>query len=126
MDFREYIVPACLCLIPVLNIIGWMFKKASFVNDKYIPLLLGGIGIILAEGLVLTTTTLPTTGVEWANALVTGLVQGILCAGTAVFANQIVKQGKTEDINPASYMNVKTTIDVAELEDEEETNKEEE
>ena len=82
----EYIKPELLVLIPVLYIIGEFIKKSK-INDKYIPLILGGAGVVLALVWVV--------GNEGVNALTifAGITQGILCAGCAVYGDQIIKQG---------------------------------
>ena len=87
MEFLEYINPDMLLIVPVLWVFGWILKQASFIADKLIPLILGGTGILLAVCWVF--------GAEEAvngTAVFTALTQGILCAGAAVYGNQIVKQ----------------------------------
>lgn len=77
MSFSQYIVEQALILVPALYVVG-MFLKQSAVDDKYIPvtlLLLGVVGAILMLGLS-----------------VHSVIQGIFVAGTAVFANQVIKQ----------------------------------
>lgn len=90
MDFTNYIDPALLILVPVLYLIG-TFIKSSGINDKHIPLILGGLGIVLAVVWVLATSNI--TG--WQGGLLaafTAVVQGVLCAGAAVYLNQVYKQ----------------------------------
>ncbi len=95
MDFTQYIKPELLVLIVVLYVIGLVLKNTQ-VKNKWIPLILLGAGIVLA--VVWVVSTEPITGAqEAAGAVFTALVQGVLCAGAAVFSNQLVKQaGKTE------------------------------
>ena len=50
MNYGEYIRSELLLLIPVLNIVGAVLKK-SRLPDRWIPLLLGGLGILLLDGL---------------------------------------------------------------------------
>ncbi len=47
MNLQLYIEPKLLVLVPVMYIIGIGLKK-SRVADKYIPLLLGVISVVLA------------------------------------------------------------------------------
>ena len=47
-DILAFIRPEMLVLIPVLIILGLMLKKATYIEDWTIPIILGGIGIILA------------------------------------------------------------------------------
>lgn len=77
MDFMNLIVDQALILIPALYIIG-KFLKDSDIDNKYIPLTLLVIGIILAMLMI---------GFD-----VNGFVQGVLVAGAAVFTNELVKQ----------------------------------
>lgn len=92
--FTDYIQPELLILIPVLYLVGMCFKKAEWLNDKYIPVSLGLIGIVLSTVYVLATSSFS----GWQSALLaifTAVVQGILVAGAAVYANNIVKQSTT-------------------------------
>ena len=43
----NYVKPELIVVAVVLYFIGMGLKKAESVADKYIPLLLGGIGIVL-------------------------------------------------------------------------------
>ena len=92
---NEFIKPELLVLIPVLYLVGVALKKSQ-VADKYIPLSLGGISVILSFLFIMATSVIG----EWQEALMavfSGLTQGILCAGASVYVNQIVKQsGKSE------------------------------
>lgn len=95
MDYQHYIKPELLILIPVLYLIGAGLKKSNF-KDKFIPLILGVIGVFLA-GVYLFATE-PINGTQAiATALFTALTQGVLCAGASVYANQIVKQAQKEE-----------------------------
>ena len=93
MNFESFIEPASLILIPVLYIIGDIIKRIETINDKWIPLILGGFGIILA-GLTVFGAQPDTATAQWPTALLTAIVQGILVAGAAVYGNQIYKQSK--------------------------------
>ena len=75
----------------VLYFIGMGLKKAQTVKDKYIPLILGVIGIALCAIWVLGTSPLG-TGQDIAMAIFTAIVQGILVAGLSTYINQVVKQ----------------------------------
>lgn len=83
MDFQNYILDQALVLIPVIYILGLFLKKSTVVKDKYIPLILLFFGIALSLLLV--------------GLNVQGIIQGILVSGTAVFANQIIKQSLKEE-----------------------------
>ncbi len=92
--FKDYITPELLILIPVLYLIGMALKKASWLDDKHIPVALGVFGIVLSALYVVATSTFTDTKTILL-AVFTAIVQGILVAGAAVYANNIVKQEKT-------------------------------
>ena len=86
MDFNEYIKPELMILIPVLIIIGKLIKSSA-MDSKHIPLVLGSIGAVLS-----CLWVLGNSGENTFHGLFTGVIQGILCAGAAVYGNQILKQ----------------------------------
>lgn len=96
MDYlTNYIKPELLILIPVLYLIGVGLKKSQSVDDRKIPLILGGFGVLLAAVYVLATA--PISG--WQSclaALFTAVTQGVLCAGGSVYVNQLIKQNSKE------------------------------
>ena len=83
MDFQNYILDQALILIPVIYILGLFLKKSRVIKNKYIPLILLFFGIALSLLLV--------------GLNVQGIIQGILVSGTAVFANQIIKQSLKQE-----------------------------
>ena len=87
---KEFIKPELLILIPVLYIVGAGIKKTK-INDKFIPILLGSISIVLTGLYVYATSDLG-NGKEVVLAIFTAITQGILLAGTSVYANQLYKQ----------------------------------
>lgn len=95
-QIMNYIKPELIVVAVVLYFIGMWLKKAQAVKDKYIPLNLGGIGIVLCAIWVLATSTIG-TGQEIAMAVFTAIVQGILVAGVSTYINQIVKQAGKEE-----------------------------
>jgi hypothetical protein len=92
MNLLDYIAPELLILIPVLYLIGMGLKRSSY-KDELIPVTLGAAGVLLSIIWVLATSDLPDVKSVFA-AIFTGLTQGVLCAGAAVFANQLYKQAK--------------------------------
>lgn len=91
---KEFIKPELLILIPVLYIIGVGFKKSLFIlQDRFIPIALGLISILLSGMYIFATTTM-TGAKEITMAIFTALTQGVLLAGASVYANQIYKQLK--------------------------------
>lgn len=95
-QIMNYIKPELIVVAVVLYFVGMWLKKAQAVKDKYIPLILGGIGIVLCAIWVFATSTIG-TGQEIAMAVFTAIVQGILVAGVSTYINQIVKQAGKEE-----------------------------
>lgn len=95
-SIKEFIRPELLILVPVLYFIGMVCKSSQRMSDRAIPALLGGLGIGLAAVWVSATGTYG----GWRDVLgaaFMAITQGILCAGTSVYINQLVKQArKTE------------------------------
>lgn len=94
MDLNNYINPQLLIGIPFLIIIAKIYKDTS-KSGKLIPVLLGMIGIMFAifyQWMVIEGTLTRT-------CVVTGIVQGILIAGAAVYGHQLVKQAKNFKLN---------------------------
>lgn len=95
-NIQELIRPELLILIPVLYFIGMGLKRSEKTADKFIPLILGVIGIALST-LYVTATTPITNAADILQVIFAGVTQGVLCAGCAVYANQVIKQnGKDE------------------------------
>lgn len=74
----SYITENALILIPVLCVLGRMLKGTEKITDKYIPIILLPIGIILSMLI--------------AGFTVDGFIQGVLVTGCSVYCNQLVKQ----------------------------------
>lgn len=91
MDIMNYVKPELIVVALVLYIIGIAIKKAEYINDKYIPLILGVIGIVLAAIWVFANSPLNTTQ-DVLMAVFTSIIQGILVAGLSTYVNQLIKQ----------------------------------
>ena len=93
MEFEQFVRPELLVLVPVLYLIGAALKKSAAVADRWIPLLLGGIGVVLAVAYMLVFPSELTAG----QCILTGAIQGVLCTGLSVYGNQMVKQMTKEE-----------------------------
>ena len=91
-EVLSFVKPELLLLVPVLYFIGAGLKRSK-IQDRWIPLLLGGAGAAMAA-LALLPEVIGRPGAEVALAIFTALTQGILCAGLSVYANQLIKQGQ--------------------------------
>lgn len=95
-QITNYIKPELVVVAFVLYFIGMGIKKSETIKDKYIPLILGAVGIVLCAIWVLGTCPLGTMQ-NVAIATFTAIVQGVLVAGLSTYVNQIIKQAeKTE------------------------------
>lgn len=95
-QIMNYVKPELIVVAVALYFIGMGLKKAEAVADKYIPLILGWIGIVLCALWVLASGPL-TSAQEIVMAVFTAVIQGILVAGLSTYVNQIIKQiNKTE------------------------------
>ena len=95
MELKEFIKPELLILIPVLYVVGIGLKKSK-LSDTLIPLILGGIAIVLSSAWVIATSDISTLR-DIAYALFISVTQGILSAGASVYVNQLYVQSKKKD-----------------------------
>jgi len=95
MNYQDYIKSELLILIPVLYFIGIGLKKSK-MRDKKIPIVLGLISISLTAIWIIATCDI--SGLkEIASAVFGSVTQGVLLAGTSVYANQLYIQAKKEE-----------------------------
>ena len=85
-EVLNFIRPEILILIPVLIIVGLALKKVSYIKDWTIPIILGGVSVVMA------ILTLGFSGKFDGPTLLNGVIQGILAAGMAVYVHQITIQ----------------------------------
>ena len=92
----NYVKPELVVVAVVLYFVGIWLKQSQTVQNKYIPIILGVIGIVICGIYVIATCDL--SGVQnIAMAEFTAVVQGVLVAGLSTYVNQIIKQiGKDE------------------------------
>ena len=90
-DLMNYIKPELLIVSIGLYFIGKVFKKCKCVQDRYIPLINGGISLVLCSIYVLATTSFQ----GWQDgvmAVFVSMTQGILAAGLSTYVDQLIKQ----------------------------------
>jgi hypothetical protein len=98
MDFKEFVRPELLVLIPILYLLG-MWIKASACKNWLIPFILCGVGIVLSALWILGWQTAE-VGKNVFAYIFSAITQGILVAGVAVLANNVKYQatvGRVED-----------------------------
>lgn len=95
MNYQEYIKTELLILIPVLFFVGQGLKKSK-LPDKWIPALLGIIGVTLAAVWILATGEISNYK-ELAAAFFTAVTQGVLVAGASVYVKQLCIQANKHD-----------------------------
>lgn len=93
---KEYIKPELLILAIVLYFLGVAIKNTEVIKDKYIPLVLGLVGIIFSAIYVVATSTIASYQ-DVLTIIFTSIVQGILVAGASVYVNQLIKQSNKEE-----------------------------
>ena len=95
-QIMNYVKPELIVVAVVLYFVGMGLKQSQTVTDKYIPAILGVLGIVICGIYVVATCNLVGTQ-NVAMAIFTAIVQGILVAGLSTYINQIIKQrGKEE------------------------------
>ena len=95
-QIMNYVKPELIVVSFVLYFVGMWLKQAAFVKDKYIPLALGIMGIVVCGIWVMATASIATSQ-DIALAIFTAIVQGILVAGLSTYVNQIFKQLNKEE-----------------------------
>lgn len=96
-QITNYVKPELIVVAIALYFVGMALKQAQAVKDKqYIPLILGGISIVICAIYVFATCTCG-TGQDIAMAIFTAITQGILIAGLSTYVNQIVKQANKDE-----------------------------
>lgn len=87
----NYVKPEMLMVSVVLYFVGIWMKQSEAIKDKFIPLLLGFLGIMICAVYVFATCKCKDLQ-EIAMAIFTAVTQGILVAGLSTYVNQIFKQ----------------------------------
>jgi hypothetical protein len=82
LQLQDLLIEDCAIIIPVLYGIGRLLKQTPQIPDWLIPYLLGGIGIALCVGMMLSA----------GKGAMTGVLQGIAAAAVSVYIHQLTKQ----------------------------------
>mgnify|MGYP002680953111 FL=1 len=95
-QIMNYVKPELLIVAVVLYFIGIGIKKSETISDKYIPAILGVLGILVCGIYVIATCSI-SGAQEIAMAIFTAITQGILVAGLSNYVNQFLKQLSKEE-----------------------------
>jgi len=94
MDFMaliaEYVKTELLIIAVLCYAVGMFLKSTSCLADKWIPVALLAFGVVLA---ILYSAIMLDGGFN-AKVILSGFIQGVLCAALAVYTNQIIKQAQ--------------------------------
>ena len=90
-EFVNYIKPELMIVAIVLYFLGMWFKQAAFLKDKYIPLVLGVLGIFICGLWVASVHQFEDAQAAF-SGIFAAVTQGILVAGLSTYVNQIIKQ----------------------------------
>ena len=93
---KEYIRPELLVVAVVLYFVGIGLKNIELIKDKYLPIILGVLGVLISAIYIVATSTISGYQ-EVLMVIFTSIVQGILVAGASVYINQIIKQNNKEE-----------------------------
>lgn len=92
----NFLKPELIVVAVALYFLGMAVKQAQTFKDKYIPLLLGFVGIIICALWVFATCDCKTSQ-DIAMAVFMSITQGILVAGLSTYVNQVIKQYTKEE-----------------------------
>ena len=83
-EILEFITQEAYIMIPVLWVLGFIIKNTELIKDKYIPLILLAVSLLLSPWML--------GGYNAQN-----VIQAILVAGGAVLADNLYRQSKKEE-----------------------------
>lgn len=92
----NYVKPELVTVAVALYFIGTWMKQLQEIKDKYIPFVLGAIGIAICVLYVFATCECDSAK-DIMMAAFTAITQGILVAGASTYVNQLVKQSSKEE-----------------------------
>lgn len=95
-ELMEFVKPELLVVIAVLYLLGVALEKSQWIKEKYVPLILGGVGILIC-GIYVFATCSCTQGSAVAMAVFTSITQGILVAGASNYVHVVVTQMKKKE-----------------------------
>lgn len=94
-SIANYVDPKLIVVAVALYFVGMGLKKTEKIDDKFIPMVLAGIGIVLAGLFIFATGTFVTVQ-DIALGIFNAIVQGVIVGALPVWVNQNVKQLSTK------------------------------
>lgn len=92
----EYVKPELVVVAFVLYYIGTFVKQTESIKDKYIPCILGVLGVVFCLIWVLGNSNIGNYQ-DALNGAFTAVVQGVLIAGLSTYGDQLIKQHKKDE-----------------------------
>lgn len=88
INLMDFVQKYLIILVIAIYVVGIFLKQTTLVKDNYITVILMIFGITFAVLLVFVNNDYKTAF----DAVINGVLQGILCWGVAVGINQTTKQ----------------------------------
>lgn len=88
INLMDFVQKYLIILVIAIYVVGIFLKQTTLVKDNYITVILMIFGITFAVLLVFVNNDYKTA----LDAVINGVLQGILCWGVAVGINQTTKQ----------------------------------
>lgn len=95
-QIMNYVKPELIIVALVLYFIGLWLKQSEALKDKYIPLVLGVVGIFVCGIWVMSTSNFANVQ-DVATGIFVSITQGVLVAGLSNYVDQLIKQFKKEE-----------------------------
>ncbi|MDO4274487.1 MAG: phage holin family protein [Eubacteriales bacterium] len=92
----NYVKPELIVVTVVLYFIGMAVKQLPGIKDKFIPSILGAVGIVICAIYVFASCHCH-NGQDIAMAAFTAITQGVLVAGLSTYVNQLLKQSSKKE-----------------------------
>ena len=90
INIMDHVRPELLVVAVVLYFLGNWIKQSDFIQNKYIPMVLGLVGIVICAIYILAIGIFE----NWHDvvmAIFSSITQGVLMAGLSTYVNQLVK-----------------------------------
>lgn len=88
INLMDFVQKYLIILVIAIYVVGIFLKQTTLIKDNYITVILMIFGITFAVLLVFVNNDYKTA----LDAVINGVLQGILCWGVAVGINQTTKQ----------------------------------